>query len=450
MKVITVLGKGRVTEEKCRAYYYYDEKLYKKLKNNFPLKKENYTNTFPLLLHTFGKDNVLAIYTEEAENTQKKVLESEFPEDSYYQFDKKYFIEDEKKFHETFKILVETIDIANNEEIILDLTHSFRHIPILATIALVSKNLQGIKNLKHILFAKEIEQYKKYEIIDLKEYLEIANLSIILENFSQNYTIASAEGFTNKDYIDLVESLGSVSNAILANSIKLLYNDNLLQQTKLSLEKISENEMFVGYKSSINKTIEHIDELIRLESIQDYVRLFEISKLMKKRGYLLNAITLFYEATSFYCAFSIENISDNTKQHVSDYWKTEKSSVYIFTNDSRRMLTKYRKNNDDPYLFNPERLGKTKSQIQNAKAKGNKLNTKIIEIKNEIYDYFELIENTNIEKFKYIIHESKRIRDNLAHANSGESIDNATRDLQKLHIEFESLCIKKDILNIKR
>lgn len=427
MKIFTVLGTLVEEDENKRAKYTYDEKLNKKLDKKFALKKENYTNMFPLLIDNFTSKNVCSIYTDFAKERQEKTLANEFGENFVYHFDENYHIKDEKDFNETFKILSQAIDMADDEEIILDLTHSFRHIPILATVALISKNLQGGKKIKHIFFAKEVIFQKEYEIIDLKEYLEIANLSIMLENFSQNYTLTSNTEFENEEYQELIKSLQDVSNAILANSIKLLYDDNLLQKTKNSLEKISKSEIFVGYKTSIDKTIEHIEELLKLKELQDYERLFEMSKLMNKKGYLLNAITLLYEALAFYCVDGIKNISPNIQKSFEKYLNDTKSETKNYN------LSKFS-------------LNFVERNVIKRSWKENKiLNDKYDK---EIIDFLKNIEK--IKELQAFIKEIKDFRNNLTHANSGIIIDNAKIELRGLHEKFKDICIQKDILQAQK
>lgn len=447
MQVFTILGLVDLKEDQKRAKYFFEENLKKALQDDYDLEKEEYINMFPLLVDKFGVENVKAIFTEGSRDKQEKVLKKEFSQDFIYNFEDRYFIKDEYDFYETFKILNEVIE-QSDEDTIIDLTHSFRHIPILATISLISKNLKNEKSVKHIFFAKEIEWSKKYEIIDLKEYLEMANLSIMLENFEDNYTLSSNISFYSNEYQDIADDLRQISNTILSNSIKNLFESNLLNDVKTKLDNLADNKIFSAYKSSIENTKSHINELSKLNDKEDFIKLFEISNILNNKGYLLNSITLLYEAISFYCAYGIENISSNTKKHIEEYFKLEQSNIYEFTNDSRRMMYVSKKDNN-PYLYNPERIGKSKSQIYNAKKKENYLDTQMNNLKREISDYLKKLDKEKFDNFKGIIKKSKKLRDNLAHANSGQSIENAKRELSSLQREFKKLCIDENILKSK-
>lgn len=419
MKIFTVLGTLCLSDKEKWAKYTYDNNLSQK----FTLAKSKYTNMFPLLIDNFGSKNVFSIYTDEAKRKQQETLSYEFEKNFIYNFDEKYRIIDDKDFNETFKILNKVIDIANKEEVILDLTHSFRHIPILATIALISRNLQGTKNIKHIFFAKEIEKIKEYQIIDLKDYLEIANLSIMLENFSQNYTITSKIKFQNKDYQELARALEQISNNILSNSIKHLYEANFLRNTKNKLEIVSKQKIFLGYKSSIDKTISHVNYLLSLENNSSSKMLFEFSIVLKDKGYLLNALTMLYEAVGFYCIDGLKNLSFEIRDSFDAFLKTNNiKKNYLLSNFSLNMV-------------------QHKGRIKRGSSE-NKILKKYYD--SMIRESLKSI--PNIKEFEKYIKRIRDFRNNLTHANSSDEIKNSKDILEKLQKDFEVFCIKKDIL----
>lgn len=219
MKVVTILGRITKNEKFGIPIYKYDEKL----AEQYSLKRERYINMLPLLIDNFGAQNVVPIFTKLAKEAQTEVLMEEFQAEYNEIFDDRNFIDDEKDFYKILRIINDAT--SGNEEYIIDLSHGFRHIPILATISLISQSLNNTNKIKHIFFAKEKEPYKNYEIIDLKEYLELANMSYVLESFNHNYTVALVSKFKNKNFRDLASQLSTISNHILSNSLKALNND---------------------------------------------------------------------------------------------------------------------------------------------------------------------------------------------------------------------------------
>ena len=126
----------------------------------------------------------------------------------------------------------------------------------MATISLISQSLNNTDKIKHIFFAKEIVAREEYEIIDLKEYLELANMSYVLESFNYNYTVALVSKFKNKNFRDLTSQLSTISNHILSNSLKALNND-------------------------VGKILNNIDFILKNEQIDGMVKaFFENGKLM--------------------------------------------------------------------------------------------------------------------------------------------------------------------------
>lgn len=369
---------------------------------------------FPLLLDNF--DEVLAIYTSEAKRKQKEVLKSE---NLSYNFNTKFHIIDENDFDMTFKTINEAIDEAK-DDFIVDLSHGFRHLPILAIISLLSQNLQNSRKIKHIFFAKEIVKFEKYEIIDLKEFLDIANLSFILENFNQNYTLTKIE-FQNEAYNILANGLENLSHSILSNSIQNLYEEGLLQDALNSLEQISKNPYFNCFLANIENTISYIKFLLSLKEQPKHIWLFEISKDLSKKGYILNAITILYEAAGIYSIKIISSSSDLVKIELEKFMKShQKNKNYLISN----------------FCFNFVKNCNVNIQ--------NKRTSKVLEPK--FYDDIKKYLKT-YKKYKKIQKFYKEIdifRNNLAHANSGEVIKNPYEKFNDLLDKFDEFIVKRD------
>ena len=149
MKVVTILGKGYVKEAEERPIYEYD----KKLKNLYSLKKQRYTNMLPLLIDNFGEQNIVPIFTKDAKDTNIEVLKKEFDIEYCEFFNDENFIDGDKDFYKILRIINNAT--SNNGEYIIDLTHGFRHIPILATISLISQSLNNTDKIKHIFLQKK-------------------------------------------------------------------------------------------------------------------------------------------------------------------------------------------------------------------------------------------------------------------------------------------------------
>ena len=252
--VITFLGKGFKTAKEKRAKYNFDNELSEK----FSLKKANYTNMLPLLIDNFRDKKIVPIFTKEAQETQLKVLEDEFSKSYISLFDDKYFIKDTKDFSAILKILNEVIN--QNSSYIIDLTHSFRHLPILATVSLISNHITDTSRVEHIFFAKEIVPSTKdtigqYEIIDLKEYLELANLSFMLSTFKYNYTVSENMKFSNSFYQKIADELNDFSSHFLSNSLKTLIDGTLIDDIVKNLKILQKQDKVKNFNPTSSSKI---------------------------------------------------------------------------------------------------------------------------------------------------------------------------------------------------
>ena len=151
--IITILGKAGELDNHTKAKYYFEGKK--------EVQKE-YFNTFPLLIENFSKRyEIVPIYTKDAQNANIKVLKKENLE--FNSFNSNYLIHDDKDFKNIFKIINETI--ASYEEVIVDVSHGFRHLPILMIVDLIIylisiDYLNVRKDVRRRNFGKIIERRK--------------------------------------------------------------------------------------------------------------------------------------------------------------------------------------------------------------------------------------------------------------------------------------------------
>ncbi|MDR2099882.1 MAG: TM1812 family CRISPR-associated protein [Campylobacteraceae bacterium] len=409
MEIVTIVGMlgGQ------KAHYKFDKQLSK----NFKLKKHDYKNILPLLIDNFSNDcEIIPIFTNQAKDAQIKVLKDEFGKDYSFIFNEKYFIKNETDYYGILSLINKVI--AEDDEYIIDLSHGFRHIPILATISLIAHNINS-SNIEHILYAKEITQRKEYEIIDLKEYLELANMSYMLASFADNYTISKIT-FTDPTFQALSDSLSNLSDDILSNSIKDIFEK--LKITIDNIDSIKCNEKISAFSHSLTKVREHIEELQAIGKYQENSRkLYEFSKLLGKRGYLLNAITLLFEAIGCYCMESLKEAAIAIKEYIEihkNHYEQAKVSRDI-------IITK-------------------KIKI----AKNSKL--EIIKIREAAQkEINNLFKYTNIQDFKNFIKEAKDLKNNLSHGNHEESVTDAKNIFILLAEDYKKFCIDANILKVK-
>ena len=393
--------------EKDRAVYKFSEQL---SEFSTRLTQKHYINTLPLLIDVFKDRDIIPIATQKAKDVQKKTL-------SFLKIDtsvlENTLVIDESNYEKIFQQISQLLQQEEYESFVIDLTHGFRHLPILMMVNLIITSIKDLDKIEHIFFAKEIINGKEYEIIDLLEYIGLAKLSFVLENFNTNYTVGNKLIFKNTKYQELVDGLRIISGHILANSIKTLIEGekSLVMQTIENLEKLQkEDKNIKTFSSYIEKIIKHLKKIDNLKQEKDYIKLFKFSHMMKEREYLLNSITLLNESVGLYCAEKIRKLSPEISTKMDNYLKERRSSVYELAHQSRNIV----KLED---RFNGSYLA--------------------VELPKK-YIIATLAKEDN-QTLKDIMGEIERLRNNLAHGNSSEPIDNVKGTISKLLSQYEKI-----------
>jgi len=390
--IITILGKAGELDNHTKAKYYFEWKK--------EVQKE-YFNTFPLLIENFSKRyEIVPIYTKDAQNANIKVLKKENLE--FNSFNSNCLIHDDKDFKNIFKIINETI--ASYEEVIVDVSHGFRHLPILMIVDLIIQNFQDTQKIKKILFAKEIQAFKEYEIIDLKEYLELANISFVLTTFEKNYTVASH--IKSVKYSKLLKELNDFSNDLMALNI-----GNLLKTSKELIEELDKiDDISIKTQAETLKLV--IQQLTDFKNKKRYLVYYQLSKNLFEKEYMLLSLALLYESIRMYIKSYIKNkyidlVEDIELQLNYDLYKIGS----FFKNLSWRNY----------------------SQFQNQ----NKTNLNIIES-----DYIKLA-NSYPKHLNQLYSDIDKKRNNLAHANSNGKFEDIKKLINNLLVNYENLAIKR-------
>jgi len=404
MTIITILGMIGTTKPDGKGGFVLksdrDKALYiadKDLRTVITPPKTVYTNMFPLLVDTFADKEIVAITTQKAKEIQEEVLVFEnltHPNITYKDIN-------EKDFNGIFGTINEIL--AECEEAVIDLSHGYRHIPLLALISLIVNTLKYQDKIKHIIFAKDITPYKEYEIIDLIEYLDIATMSYILASFNNNYTVASDKNIKTPIYKDLISHLKKFSQHILANSLLTLFEKDLIESIIDEIKILEKDPKIATLEELLNGVKIH---LIKIKSIksnpEDHKRLFFLGEELLSKGYLLNAITILNEALPVYILDSLKP-TNILKKDTKNYEQLSAIGSYI------------RKCDINPNLLRPDA------------------------------DLLFIANISVFEKLSKLQGKIKTTRNDLAHA-SGAKADDVEEEIKTLYKEFRSMIIDEDIL----
>lgn len=406
-------------------------------------------NSFPILIEFYSKEyEIVPIYTPCAKDIQQEVISQEGLK---CDFDPLYEIEDDMDFDTVFGKIDEVI--SSYDKVIIDVSHGYRHLPILMIINAVMHNIESIEKIEKILFAKEIEQFKEYRFVDLKRYLDLANISYALTTFDRNYTVANNVKVSDKRLNDFLNTLSTFSQHILANSIDELLldtneNKSIASQLISEIGRLMESDeiVFQNLKRLLEKTLHHLENISSYKDKEEHQKLYYLSKNMYEKGYLLNSITLLSEAIGVYAMLQLKNIDNSVAEFIDEFEekaKNEKNNenrffeIYALYNQSKAFY-----NNQERYYGNFLEIKKKYSK-NNPKTsqKISKWNEKTKVITNIIKKSICNIVDPKVVDLNRTI---DNIRNNLAHANSSKRLREVKFDINNTLNKFYDYCIKKD------
>ena len=415
--VITILGiqgqKDNIKTEGCARYYFAGESADK---------SQEFFNTLPLLADKFGAENIVPIYTAEAREFNEAVI-------AHYanfqiNFNDSYKIVDEKNFEAIFEIFERAIyDLIKSGvgKIIFDVTHGFRHLPLLALVDLLIQNFSNVSQIDQILFAKEIEKFKLYEIIDLRQYLDIANIAFVIAAFSQNYTLA--QHIKTKKFESLVNALNAFSHNILSlNIAKLKSSHGELIKELDRIDDIALISRARYLKDRLNKICDWNDSA--------YVFRYKLAKDMFEKGYLLQSLVLLFESVNSYIVSVFEkNIPDVYKKILEECSKKKERKNYLVSNFFVQAF-KSRECEDNKFR---------KNTMKNFRKPNHEFefeleSSDIAEIKKAVKTKFENV--NELDKYHKRLDE---LRNDFAHGNiSEEEFSHIKQEIKKLFDKYQN------------
>ncbi len=428
--VITILGMigvPREGEEKA---------LYKSEISD--IKEDRYINSFPALIKNYDASyDILPLYTAEAKEKQIAVLREEKLDP--FEFKDDYAINEGMSYDEIFS-KIDNI-LMSYDEIIIDVSHGYRHLPILVIVNAIMHNIESIDKIKKIIFAREDEKFRVYTFIDLKEYLDLANISYALTTFERNYTVANNVQIGDEKLKNFMESLASFSKHILANSIDELIKD-INKKTSVATAIItnisnlldSKDEKVKNLSRLLGKTKKHIENIKSFDNEINYIKLYKMSENMFKKGYLLNSITLLSEAIGMYCSWGLKTLNEEVKKAINEY---EEEAIGGKNSDSPYRI--YELYNQSKVFYNVNNYNGVFLKIKNK----DDWNIKAEEITNIIKDKLEIKED-----LRDLIRKIDAIRNNLAHANSSKRLKDVNEEIERVLYKFFNVCIETNILNV--
>lgn len=397
-------------------------------------KNTKFYNTLALLIQEYSPEyEIIVFYTDTAKKKNAEILNHHKQNDPQFSsfdidglFKKGVYIKDENDFSQIFSQINQTISNEAYNKIIIDITHGFRHLPVLATIDMVIQNFSNPNKIEKILFAKEVEKLTQYEIIDLKEYLDLANISFIMTSFNDNYTITNHIN-AGKKYENLLRALKTFSNNIMALNINSLLPDST-QNLINELQKLTDiND--IAIKSQADKLQAYLKELLNFyENKEMFETYYFLAKDLIGKNYMLLGLILLYEGVRDYVVYKMFKAKNDLMSKVEEYYE----------------LDYYDRNRPyDEYAIREFCMG-LRFKEKNKEYK-NILHKNQNFLKNQYKELYTAF--YEIEKIKKIIEFFKKIdeiRNSLSHANSDESIINSQDKIKGFLSDFKQLILNQN------
>jgi len=285
--IISILGTaGRDFKTQKPVSFYYDCKVLGK-------KSGSFSNSLDMLLQNYPNQEGYFIGTKIAIEFQKQLLK--------FKKQKHHFIEvEDDSLDDIFEKILELLQKENGETI-LDITHGFRHQPIMAIFASTLSQFLERKNLK-IIFAKEVEMFKEYTYIYLDEYIEITQISLLLTGFIRTLNFIPVENMkllNNKLFEDFSKSLLS-NDMIGVEKHYLLLKDEL--------RRLEKNEEFKHIENLLIKVKDELRPLDMLAFFEPYQKYILLSKITVEKNYIIVGYAYIFESLREYCSYKFEHI----------------------------------------------------------------------------------------------------------------------------------------------
>ena len=419
--VVTILGmsgtknKGRELANECS---------YK-----FEGREEKAYNMLPILIKKYSAEYAIEpIYTKESKEAQKMVLTAAGCGEKVEFDDSKGLIKNENDFDEIFSIIDKIV--SGYDEVIVDVSHGFRHLPILMIVDVIIRGLGNNGKISKILFAKEIKAYESYEVIDLKQYIDLASFAFVVTNFKDNFTISNHIEIKKAELAGLIDAMKNFSGDILSLSLESLATKSSIKLIE-EIDKVLKDDLVRSF--SFEKDLTELKGLIEksftVKGKKRYQSYYDIAKALFERGYYSNSLAILNEGVGLYVKsmakqiFGDEIIAIEAKIEKKESHKTH--NFYALSSAFKNMIV-----HESNFR---EELGFDGTQAQ-------RLSDSIKEAMNE----------EKFKKFKKFISKLTTTRNDLLHANSTGKISDYKNTIDGFLKSYEEFCVDRKIEIIER
>jgi len=193
-----------------------------------------------------------------------------------------------------------------HDDIVLDITHGFRHQPIMAIFASTLSQFLHREELD-IIFAKEVEAYKVYEYIYLDTYIDVTHISLLLTGFIRTLNFVP------------VQSMKLLNNKLFENFSKSLLSNDLrgvekhYALLKEELHTLKANASLSHISGLLEKVERELKPLSEFGVMDKHTKYLSLCKMTTEKNYLIVALAYLFESLRTYASDRFKGICEGIK-----------------------------------------------------------------------------------------------------------------------------------------
>ncbi len=286
--IVAILGTSGAKVVKCLPGEAHKPALYDL--SLFQKKSKSYKNSTEFLLDHFD-ESFIFIGTQCAIEFQKELLQKELENKNV-----RYIEVEDNDLDDIFENIFTILE--RHDEVLLDITHGFRHQPIMAIFASTLSKFLHNKSLQ-IIFAKEEVRLEKYRYIYLEEYIEITQLSLLLTGFIRTLNFIPLKNIT----LFNAKVFEDFSKSLLSNDLKgVEKNYTLLADELEKLMRHRELQHLFTLFGEIKSTLSPLN-ILKEKETTIYHKYLILSQITLDKNYIVVALAYLFEAIREYCTY---------------------------------------------------------------------------------------------------------------------------------------------------
>ncbi|CAA6800706.1 MAG: Unknown protein [uncultured Sulfurovum sp.] len=239
--------------------------------------------------------------------------------------------------------------LAEHDDVLLDVTHGFRHQPIMAIFASTLSQFLA-RNSLQIVYAKVLDS-THYAYIYLDNYVEISQISLLLTGFIRTLNFIPVNSMKLLDN----KVFENFSKSLLANDLRGVQKHHVLLQKELT--QLENNEALSHIGKLLDKVQKELKPLEGFSGLDKHERYVTLAKMTVEKNYLVVALAYVFESLRTYSDLCFEDVCRDIEYE--DDFSRKQDIMNAITNADRQ----FKKNITIIYKKHKGFYGKNKTNL---------------------------------------------------------------------------------------